>query len=327
MSKRQLKRAAAPTGAHYPIRAVSRLTGLGIDTLRAWERRHQAVTPQRDERGRMYTDADIDRFRLLRSAVEAGHSIGRIASMDADTLQRLAGADAAVVAQQRASSLPPVRVDRNLRTPFDDQAGLLAAVRAFDRDRLESDLGRAAALLPPLEFLEGVLAPLMRRVGDEWHGGTLSIAQEHFASGVVRGVLSALLRSQPRHAESQLLFATPPGEWHEFGILGAALLAASRGLGALYLGPDLPAADIIASAESAGVRVVVIGMTMFSPKTPATTAVATLSRQLPSRVELWIGGQAAPQSAASGGRRAVVVPTFSVLERELERVASTSFRA
>ena len=65
----------------YPIRAVSKLTGIGIDTLRAWERRHGAVTPLRDGRGRMYTNDDIARLRLLRSAVEEGHSIGRLAEL------------------------------------------------------------------------------------------------------------------------------------------------------------------------------------------------------------------------------------------------------
>ena len=44
---------ARQTAAHYPIRAVAKLTGLGIDTLRAWERRHRAVTPVRDDRGRI----------------------------------------------------------------------------------------------------------------------------------------------------------------------------------------------------------------------------------------------------------------------------------
>ena len=68
---------ARPAGlARYPIRAVSKLTGIAIDTLRAWERRYGAVTPTRDERGRMYTDADVARLRLLGGAVESGHSIG-----------------------------------------------------------------------------------------------------------------------------------------------------------------------------------------------------------------------------------------------------------
>ena len=64
------------TTAPYPIRAVAKLTGVAIDTLRAWERRHSAVTPIRDDRGRMYTDADIARLRLLRGAVEHGRRLG-----------------------------------------------------------------------------------------------------------------------------------------------------------------------------------------------------------------------------------------------------------
>src|SRR6188508_1032130 len=83
---------ARETAASYPIRAVSRLTGIAIDTLRAWERRHGAVTPIRDERGRMYTDADIVRLRLLKGAVEHGHSIGRLAGLGDDELRHLADA-------------------------------------------------------------------------------------------------------------------------------------------------------------------------------------------------------------------------------------------
>jgi DNA-binding transcriptional MerR regulator len=87
--------------ARYPILAVSRLTGIGIDTLRAWERRHQAVTPVRDDRGRMYTNADIARLRLLRGAVEHGHSIGRLAGLTDAELRNLAvaGEDATAVSE------------------------------------------------------------------------------------------------------------------------------------------------------------------------------------------------------------------------------------
>ena len=86
-----------PAGpARYPIRAVSRLTGIGIDTLRAWERRYGAVTPTRDDRGRMYTEADVARLRLLNGAVEQGHSIGRLAGLSNDQLRDLCGAAGAV---------------------------------------------------------------------------------------------------------------------------------------------------------------------------------------------------------------------------------------
>src|SRR5258706_6580721 len=71
----------------HPIRTVAKMTGLGIDTLRAWERRYAAVRPTRDERGRMYSDEDIQRLRLLRDAVANGHSVGRVAALSDEQLK------------------------------------------------------------------------------------------------------------------------------------------------------------------------------------------------------------------------------------------------
>ena len=143
--------------ARIPIRAVSKLTGIAIDTLRAWERRHRAVTPIRDDRGRMYTDADIARLRLLRGAVEHGHSIGRLAGLTDAELRRLAAtADA-----NAASAVAPTR-----RTPL-DTAALTAALQKYDATAIDQQISRLAAVLPPLELLRDVLMPVLAQVGDD----------------------------------------------------------------------------------------------------------------------------------------------------------------
>jgi hypothetical protein len=87
----------------------------------------------------------------------------------------------------------------------------------------------------------------------------------------------------------RLLFAAPSGERHEFGVLSAALIAASHGLGVLYLGPDLPLQDIVHAARRAQVRAAVIGLTVV--KRPERIA-RSLVRRLPRGVELWVGGAA-----------------------------------
>ena len=73
----------------YPIAAVSRLTGLHLDTIRAWERRYAAVTPERGPRGRVYTDAHVQRLRLLAALVKQGHSIGQVAELPTPGLEEL----------------------------------------------------------------------------------------------------------------------------------------------------------------------------------------------------------------------------------------------
>ena len=114
----------------------------------------------------------------------------------------------------------------------------------------------------PLELLRDVLMPVLAQVGDDWHRGPARIAHEHLMSSTMRNILGSFLRLYARpDASTRLLFATLAGERHEIGTLGAAMLAASSGLGVAYLGPDLPAREIVESVRPAGAQVLVLGLT------------------------------------------------------------------
>ena len=271
------KRAAAPS---YPIRAVARITGLSVDTLRAWERRYEAVAPERGERGRVYSDADIDRLKQLAVLVGRGHAIGTVANLSTAKLQRLIdGSDALAGAHEEL--------------PSADLTGLFRALDRYDLPAIESALARHAAVLPTRELVFVVVLPLLRELGDRWQAGTLRPAQEHLVSAIVRSVLGGLLRSIARIGGSPpMVFATPAGERHELCLLCAAVLAATAGHTVLYLGPDLPASDIGHAARTSGARSVVLGAT--TPGAVTRTEAKQLAREL-SDMDLWIGG---PQSEA-----------------------------
>jgi len=299
------------TSARYPIRAVSRLTGIGIDTLRAWERRHGAVTPSRDDRGRMYTDDDIARLRLLRGAVEHGHSIGRLAGLTDAELRRLA----ATAGANAALAVVPTQ-----RTPL-DTAALTAALQKFDATAIDQQISRLAAVLPPLELLRDVLMPVLAQVGDEWHRGPARIAHEHLVSSTMRNILGSFLRLYARpDVSTRLLFATLAGERHEIGTLGAAMLAASSGLGVAYLGPDLPAREIVESVRPAGAQVLVLGLTATSAGKAKERELRTIVRDLPKEVELWAGGRGALRHTALISPRGLVLPDYNAYQQELVRV-------
>ena len=297
--------------ARYPIRAVSRLTGIGIDTLRAWERRHGAVTPVRDDRGRMYTDADVARLRLLRGAVGQGHSIGRLAGLSDVDLRHLAATAGATA----APAVEPVR-----QTPL-DTAALSAALHNYDAAGIDQEIARLAAVLRPLDLLQDVLMPLLVQIGDDWHRGRAGIAQEHLMSSTVRHILGSFLRLSPHpDAPARLLFATPSGERHEIGTLGAAMLAASSGLGVAYLGPDLPAREIVESVKPAGAHVLVLGLTTPSAGKSRDRELCTIVRDLPKNVELWAGGRGAERHAATISPRGLVLGDYHAYQQELVRL-------
>jgi MerR family transcriptional regulator, light-induced transcriptional regulator len=298
------------TPAQYPIRAVSKLTGVAIDTLRAWERRHGAVTPIRDDRGRMYTDADIARLRLLRGAVEHGHSIGRLARLTDAELRQLAAAGASAMSE----------VDPQRRTPV-DTAGLIAALEKYDATAIDQQISRLASVLPPLELLRDVLMPVLAQVGDEWHRGPARIAHEHLMSSTTRNILGSFLRLYARpEASPRLLFATVSGERHEIGTLGAAMLAASNGLGVAYLGPDLPAREIVESVRPAGAQVLVLGLTATLADKVTQRELRTIIRDLPKEVELWAGGRGAVLHTALISPRGLVLPDYNAYQQELVRI-------
>ena len=290
------------------------MLGVSIDTLRAWERRYGAVTPARDERGRMYTDADIRRIRLLHHAVENGHAIGRVAHLTNEALEQIAETSAA--SHALVTSEPTAAGESGV-------AALVAAVERFDAAALETELARAAALLPVPTLLREVVVPVLTEIGERWHDGRAQIAHEHLLSASVRNVLGSLLRlHQKAGVRDRLLFATPSGEAHELGALGAAVLAASAGFGTIYLGPGMPADDILAVLRTVDVEAVVLGITEVGGTKRVEDEVIQIVEGLPAGVTLWLGGAGATLVAHTLGGRALAVTTYDALEQLLLRVAT-----
>ena len=297
---------------HYPIRAVSKLTGIAIDTLRAWERRYGVVTPTRDDRGRLYSLADVERLRLLQNAIAAGHSIGRVAPLSNQELRRLTTAKTAGstdASQRQAAGL--------------DASVLGAALLRLDAAAIDQEFARLAAVLPPIDLVRDVLLPTLRHAGDNWNSRRGGIAQEHLISSAIRHMLGSFLRLYARRDSTiRLAFATPSGDRHEIGILGAAMLAASHGLGVTYLGPDLPAKDIADAVKATEARVLVLGLTIAQSEQESESELRTLLRRLPSKVELWAGGAAAARHTGLLSRRGIILDDFDAYLQQLARLGS-----
>ncbi|MGH7785774.1 MAG: MerR family transcriptional regulator [Candidatus Binatia bacterium] len=297
-----------------PLRTVSRMTGLSPDIIRAWEKRYGVVAPKRGARGaRLYSLADIARLRLLRQVVGGGRAIGDVARLSPAELEALAGSPVLAADGRQRSAAPDGHLD------VVGQA--VAALARFDGRALDRCLGDALMALGSREFILQVAAPLLGEIGDRWSDGRLTIADEHLLSGQMRNLLSGMMRARGPVAAPTVLLATPQGERHEFGLLLAGLLIADAGLGLCYLGADLPAAEIVAAAQRAGVSVVGLGLVNEDNHRPALDEVRGIERGLAPSTELWLGGRAAAAVRAEiGASRAVVLDRIDTLEAELQRV-------
>ena len=281
---------SVPDVARHPIGVVAERTGLSPDLLRVWERRYGAVEPSRSLDGqRVYSDADVERLRLLRLAAMAGRSIGQVARLETEELARLVREDEA--ARREVGH----RTERAaLASTSDDLERALALARAVNALGLESFLRRSVAALGVPVFLDGVAAPLLRRMGDEWEAGRLTPAQEHVATAIVQRVLDGAIQFLVApHDAPNLLLATPPGEQHKMGCVLAATAAAAEGWRVTYLGPDLPAAEIAAAAAAVGARVVGVSIVFVGERDRVLAELRNLRSRLSPSVSLVAGGAGA----------------------------------
>jgi DNA-binding transcriptional MerR regulator/methylmalonyl-CoA mutase cobalamin-binding subunit len=309
------KAARAPAPLGYPLRTVARLTGLTPDLIRAWERRYQVVRPARGPRGaRLYDAGDIELLRLLATLVAHGRAIGDIARLDRDTLTAMvAPAPEDAAGRDPDSAADALAVER-----------ILTAAAQFDTTRAESLLGEALVGLGATAFVRRIGLPLLDEVGQRWSRGTLSVAEEHMLSAMLRSLTAGLGRMRMARGAPAILLATPSGERHELGLSLVALLCGEASLPVVYLGADVPAADIVRAAEETGVAVVGLSVVHADALADAVTSLRLLDAKLAGDVEIWLGGAGAAAVARRLPRsRARVLHDLATTEAAIQRLAAT----
>jgi MerR family transcriptional regulator, light-induced transcriptional regulator len=278
------------------MRIVTRRTGLSAHLLRAWERRYEVVKPSRSEGGRrLYSDADIERLRLLYRATLAGRSIGQVAELSTEALTALVRLDAEADAEAELANQGAQGSE--LITP-PATAGYLAdcirSVERLDAPGLDATLRRAVVALPAAVLLDAVVVPLLERLGTRWREGTLRPVHGHLASAVLRRVLDRVIESASSPlGTANLVVATPAGQVHEFGALVVAAAAAAEGWRVTYLGADLPAEDIAEAAARTRARAAALSVVFPAGDAALGDELRRLRAVLPKDVTLVVGGAAA----------------------------------
>ncbi len=275
----------------YTMKVVAQRTGLSPHAIRVWEKRYSAVEPERTTTNRrLYSAADIERLTNLHRATQQGHSIGNIANLSDADLSALVAEPAFSPPPQEQ---PPLQTPPQESDPHDFVQRCLRAVSAMDGHALTRELMTAEVAMGRNRLLVDVIDPLMRSVGDMWSSGDLRVADEHLATSIVRTFLGTLHSSNRAPANAPLFISTTPaGQWHEIGALLASLTAQSAGWNTLYLGPNLPAEEIAAAAQTHGAKAVALSIIFPGDDALLRGELAKLRQALPD-TPLLIGGRVA----------------------------------
>lgn len=277
---------AVVESGYLRIGELSRRTGVSPELLRAWERRYGLFEPERSP----------GRFRLYSSA-----DLARVQSMQAHLAEGLSAAEAArVVLESPAPPPAPAAEGPALDEPMRE---LRDALDSFDEPRANAAVDTLLARMSIEGFLRDAVLPLLRELGERWVRDEVTVAQEHFASNVLRGRLLGLGRGWGRGNGPHALLAAPPDELHDLGLVVLGLALREHGWRITFLGADTPIETVADTARTTSPDVVVFAALMASRIGAHTDAVRDLAR---SRRVVICGAGASAELAASVG--AVHVP-------------------
>jgi DNA-binding transcriptional MerR regulator len=264
------------TDGHVRIGELSRRVGVSPELLRAWEVRYGLLEPVRSPGCfRLYSSEDEERIRRMRSYQEQG----------------LSAAEAARLAR----SEPP---DERSSSGAVDPERLASALEGFDEPAAQAELDRALAAMSLDALLRDLLLPYLHDLGERWETGSVTVAQEHFASNVVRGRLLGLARGWGQGAGPLAVLACAPGEQHDLALISFGLALRARGWRIAYLGPDTPLETLHDTVRSLEPRLVVVSATAPRHLARHGDELAALGREAPLALA---GGGATPALAEAAG--------------------------
>ncbi len=300
---------------YFNIQVASQLSGVASATIRAWEKRYNAVVPERaDNKHRLYSEKDIEKLALLYRLTEVGQSIGKIAHLALEELKDIYSS-----LMHKPYEELQVVTPHHERVDYEKILGsFYIALAAYKLDIISHELEKAKSLLTPRDLCLNILVPLFHEIGHKVSRGELSIAQEHTLSAIVSFHIGQMIGQHYQKKttrEELVLITTPEGEMHEIGIMASALLCVHYGVRFIFLGANLPAASVAEAANALKSKAILLGVTKGHEITDQTSLeeyLSDLSTQLTVNSDIWVGGNLKPYVRTELEKRRI--PFFPTLE-------------
>jgi len=269
------------------IGELSRRLGVSDHVLRAWEGRYGLLQPVRSAGGfRLYSEADALRVRRMQAHLADGLSA-------AEAARAVLGQDSRADGRAGGTGRVPT-------TESELSGALRQALDAFDEPTAQAVLDRLLSDLSLTAVLRDVVLPYLTELGERWERGTASVAQEHFATNVIRGRLAGLARGWGNGHGPRAVLACPPGELHDLALMVFGIVLHRSGWRIDYLGMDTPVAELTRTVDARRPALVVVAATLPETLGPLAAQLTALAQRAPLALA---GAGATPEIASTVGAR------------------------
>jgi DNA-binding transcriptional MerR regulator len=269
--------------AYLRIGELSRRTGVPPELLRAWERRYALVEPRRTDGGfRLYSAEDLRRVQSMREHLAHGVSAAQAAAL--------------AVNEPEPAAAPPLDRHATSSAGWPEAPGAVfeRALAGFDDGSAQAAFDDLLARYSLTSVLRDVVVPYLHELGERWSRGEATVAQEHFATMLLRGRLLGLARGWDQGSGPRAVLACAPGELHDLSLIVFGLALRARGWRITYLGPDTPLDSIAEAIDTLAPDIVVVVAIASAALVPERDTLADLATRRP----LALAGAAASEDLA-----------------------------
>ena len=256
------------------IQQLSKEIGIGIDTLRIWERRYGFPVPGRNTRGhRSYSGDQVEELRIVKKLQSLGFRPGKIFALSSAERRQL--------------------LREALEQEWSPNKVLQQLISEYAPGQIEQELRSRLQTLGLSRFVHQFAVPLLKALDQGWTAGSVSIAREHLVSDRLEQLLrEQLATEQTKKTKKKLLFLTLSGERHKLGLLLAAVLFHAEGVECIFLNEELPLSEIPQLVSELQVDGVALSFSSHYSSRQAKNDLASLRNQLDEKITLISGGQA-----------------------------------
>ncbi|MEP7278890.1 MAG: MerR family transcriptional regulator [Bacteroidota bacterium] len=214
----------------FTIKDLENLSGIKAHTIRIWEQRYAFIKPQRTQTNiRYYSNEELKKILNISLLNKYGYKISHINKMSTGEIQEKIVSLSNLQAQHEriVNAMIQCMVDMDIEK-FEEVLDSYISLRGFDK------------------AITQIIFPFLERIGILWLANHINPAQEHLVTNIIRQKLIAGIETVFTHISTNklVLLFLPEGEHHELGLLYICYLLKTRGIKTLYLGADVPAADI-----------------------------------------------------------------------------------
>jgi DNA-binding transcriptional MerR regulator len=264
----------------FSIKDLENLSGIKAHTIRIWEKRYNVLEPMRtDTNIRLYNLASLQKLLNITLLHEYGYKISKIATFPEEKIPQLVRE----IISMKNSQNYAINSFKMSMMNFDQEIFF----NTFDWLISEKSFQQV--------FKEHFL-PLLKELGLLWQSQTISPANEHFMSHLIKQKIliytEGLQILKPTKTDKVFVLSLPLNEIHQIGLLYLQYEILLQGYKTIYLGESMPIENLVDLTKYFNTITFVTFMTVQPDRNVVNQYVKTMEQKLLLKTnEIWLIGK------------------------------------